>query len=161
MIAQAVGVSERTVRRYGKSIGLGQTLPDNRKRWLCKRCGHITDKKSKTVCPNCWHGPFDTFCVEIGSPEYEQFIEENQKQEEAEEPEKEGSRDPSKYKDPEPQDNKDSESQDNEEPEDENETDVMTGEEKSQEFEWECPFCHHQWNGSPDECPKCRKSLQE
>jgi predicted Zn-ribbon and HTH transcriptional regulator len=239
MIAQAVGVSERTVRRYGKSVGLGQALPDttrkaspavvrpsplpdqaldvterprpavpdstagqyrtvlpdNRKRWLCKRCGHITDKKSKTVCPNCWRGPFATFCVEIGSPEYEQLIEEHPELETTKEHENEEvcdttkdywicqdcdycsnnefkicpecksravesapqgleTRDPSKYKDPEPQDN--------EESGDENETDAaITREEKQQEYEWKCPKCGFEWDGSPDKCPRCGIELQE
>ena len=33
--------------------------------------------------------------------------------------------------------------------------------EKEESFEWECPTCHHQWNGSAAECPKCHKLLQE
>jgi len=32
---------------------------------------------------------------------------------------------------------------------------------EKEEFEYECPACHHQWNGSPAECPKCGKLLQE
>jgi len=45
----------------------------------CKRCGYTTDKKIKGACPGCGSGPFDSISVEIGSPEYERFIEENQK----------------------------------------------------------------------------------
>jgi hypothetical protein len=30
-----------------------------------------------------------------------------------------------------------------------------------EDFEYECPACHHQWNGNPAECPKCHKLLQE
>jgi rubrerythrin len=30
-----------------------------------------------------------------------------------------------------------------------------------EEFDWECPSCHHQFNGNPDKCPKCGKDLQE
>ncbi len=33
--------------------------------------------------------------------------------------------------------------------------------ESKEDFEFECPFCHHQWNGSAAECPKCGKLLQE
>jgi hypothetical protein len=191
MIAQAVGVSERTVRRYGKSVGLGQalpdttrraspavdrpsplpdstagqycrTVPDNKKRWLCKTpgCSFITDKKN-VLCPRCQRGPFFSCFVEIGSPEYEQFIEENQKQEESEGPEKEDPRDPSKYKDPEPQDNKDSESQDNEESEDEKETNTTAVEEQQQEYEYECPSCHNQFNDVLDNCPHCGLPLED
>jgi len=32
---------------------------------------------------------------------------------------------------------------------------------EKEEFEYECPACHHQWNGSPAACPKCGKLLQE
>lgn len=266
MIAQAVGVSERTVRRYKKMDGLDRPRPDNngkaspavdrpsprcpdkaleptgrsrpdntgqygqdnRKGWICKRCNYFTDKKQK-FCPHCGSGPFDSIFLEIGSPKYEQFIEENQKQEDTEVLENEEicdttkdycicqdcdycsnhefkicpkcksravvfaldgiePRDLSKYKDPEPQDNKDSESQDHEEPGDDNETDTKAVEEQQQEFEWECPNCHkefngvlencphcgiplmnarecprchHEWYGSPDRCPKCGAELQE
>jgi len=123
MIAQAVGVSERTVRRYKKTDGLGrprpdnnredsptvvrpspscpdkaleptersrpdntgQYEPDNRTGWICKRCGHFTAKKLK-YCPHCGSGPFETFFVEIGSQEYEEFIENNPRQNEVKEP---------------------------------------------------------------------------
>jgi rubrerythrin len=37
----------------------------------------------------------------------------------------------------------------------------MSKESKEESFEWECPFCHHQFNGSDQECPKCGKLLQE
>lgn len=30
-----------------------------------------------------------------------------------------------------------------------------------EDFEFECPKCHHQFNGSPDKCPKCNAELQE
>ena len=224
MIAQTVGVSDRTVRRYKKMDGLdqprpdnngkassavdrpsprcpdkaleptgrsrpdntGQYNPDNRKGWVCKRCNYFTDKKQK-FCPHCGSGPFDSIFLEIGSPKYEQFIEENQKQGEIEEleneeyaPDRIESKDPSKYKDPEPQDN--------EEPGDDNETNPGAVEEQQLEYEyecpkcrkefngvlencphcgipladaWECPKCRHKWYGSPDKCPKCGKELQE
>lgn len=32
---------------------------------------------------------------------------------------------------------------------------------EKEEFEWECPKCHHQFNGSHDKCPKCGADLQE
>jgi rubrerythrin len=40
---------------------------------------------------------------------------------------------------------------------------TMKNEQKEgkEEFEWECPGCHHQWNGTPDKCPKCGKELKE
>ena len=30
-----------------------------------------------------------------------------------------------------------------------------------EEFEFECPKCHHQFNGDPSKCPKCGADLQE
>jgi len=39
-------------------------------------------------------------------------------------------------------------------------TDMSNKEEKT-EYQYECPACHHQWNGSPAACPKCGKLLQE
>jgi rubrerythrin len=32
---------------------------------------------------------------------------------------------------------------------------------EKEEFEFECPKCHNQWNGSPNKCPKCGADLQE
>jgi RNA polymerase subunit RPABC4/transcription elongation factor Spt4 len=272
MIAQAVGVSERTVRRYKKMDGLDRPRPDNNgkaspavvrpsphcpdkaleptersrpdntgqyhsdNRRQCKHCGYTTDKKIKGACPGCGSGPFDSISVKIGSPEYEQFIEEIKKLRASEEqkilkerteneeicdmtkdywacqdcdfcsnnefkicpecesrdvifaPDGREPRDPSKYKDSEPQDNKDSDPQDHEESGDDNETNTKAIEEQQQEFEWECPKCHkefngvlencphcgiplmdvrecprchHEWYGSPDRCPKCGAELQE
>jgi len=33
--------------------------------------------------------------------------------------------------------------------------------EGKEEFEWKCPKCGHEWNGSADKCPKCGADLQE
>lgn len=33
--------------------------------------------------------------------------------------------------------------------------------ETKESFEWECPKCHHQFNGDPEKCPKCGAELQE
>ncbi len=60
-----------------------------------------------------------------------------------------------------PQDNEDHDPQDHEESGDENENNTTTKEEMQQEFEWECPGCHHQWNGYMLECPDCGMKLQE
>lgn len=205
-IATQLNVSGRSVHRfknYGystknepqdqpQSTYLEKKQDNKTQQRRCKRCGYTTDKKIKGACPCCGSGPFDSISVEIGSPEYEQFIEENQKQKEKQEPEIPTEhpkneeigiepRDPSKYKDP--------GLQDNEEPKDENEKDAaMTGEEENQDYEYECPGCHHQfnevlencprcgiqlddalecpkcnhrWYGSPDKCPKCGAELQE
>ena len=32
---------------------------------------------------------------------------------------------------------------------------------EKEELEWECPKCHHQFNGEPKKCPKCGADLQE
>jgi hypothetical protein len=181
-IAAQLNVSGRSVYRfknYGYStedesqIQPQDTFPENAqgykiRQWLCKTpgCGFITDKKN-VFCPRCRRGPFFSCFVEVGSPEYERFIEEKQKPEEEEPenveyvPDRIEPRDPSKYKDPEPQDNKDSESQDNEEPGDDNETITKAVEEQQQEFQWICPKCGHEWDGSPDQCPECGELLQE
>jgi rubrerythrin len=33
--------------------------------------------------------------------------------------------------------------------------------EGKEEFDWKCPKCGHEWNGSADECPQCKTKLQE
>lgn len=38
-------------------------------------------------------------------------------------------------------------------------SETMTKDEK--DFDFECPKCHHKWNGSPEKCPKCGAELQE
>ena len=40
------------------------------------------------------------------------------------------------------------------------ENETMTKEGK-EDLEFECPKCHHQWNGKPDKCPSCGAELQE
>ena len=37
----------------------------------------------------------------------------------------------------------------------------MSNKEGKEDFEYECPKCHHQFNGTPDKCPKCGAELQE
>lgn len=200
-IAAQLNVSGRSVHRF-KNYGYSTedepqnqpqiSYPDEKQghkkqQRRCKRCGYTTDKNIKGACPGCSSGPFDSISVEIGSPEYEQFIGEKQKWRESEEPENEEyapdrieSKDPSKYKEPEPQDH--------EESGDENETNTKPVEEQQPEYEYECPKCHkefnevlencphcgiplmdarecpkchHEWYGSPDRCPKCGADLQE
>jgi len=173
-----------------------KTLSPKKRQYLCKNCGHITDYKSKTVCPNCWRGPADSFLVEIGSPEYERHIEENKKKQQEEEtihwnrdyyfckdcdycsnqefkicpkcrsravefaPNGVEPRNPSKYTDPEPQDNEDHDPQDHE-PGDDNETNTKAVEEQTQEYEYECPKCHKEFNGVLENCPHCGTQLEE
>jgi len=36
-----------------------------------------------------------------------------------------------------------------------------TDKEGKEEFDWKCPKCGHEWNGSADECPQCKTKLQE
>ena len=180
-IALQLNVSVRSVHRfkdYGYSVEDNSkdqsqiTFPEKTQgyktqQWLCKTpgCGFITDKKN-VFCPRCRRGPFFACFIEIGSPEYLDFIEkENRSREKKHEPETLiehpkneeigiEPRNPLKYRDPGPQDT--------EELEDENKKDAaMTGDEEAQEFQWKCPKCGHEWNGYMLECPKCGAELQE
>jgi Zn finger protein HypA/HybF involved in hydrogenase expression len=165
------------------------TVSSKKKRWLCKThgCDFITDKKN-VLCPKCQRGPFFSNFVEIGTPEHERFIKETEGRENEEScdwtkdyyfckdcnhssnkefkicpechsravefaPDGMELRDPSKYKDPDPQDHEESGN--------ENETNTKAVEEQQQEFQWICPKCGHEWDGSPDQCPKCGALLQE
>ena len=156
-----------------------KTSGPKKRQYLCKNCGQITDYKSKTVCPHCWCGPADRYLVEIGSPEYERYIEEDKKKQQEEET-IHWDRDyyfckdcdyclnkefkicpechsraiefaPNGVEPKDPSKYKDPESQDNEESGDE---------EEPQKDRWECPKCRHKWYGSPDRCPKCWVELE-
>ena len=42
-----------------------------------------------------------------------------------------------------------------------NSGDESMSKDEKEEKEYECPKCHHQFNGDPSKCPKCGAELQE
>ena len=163
-IAVKLNVSVRSVYRFknytsGNAEKTLMSMPEDtqikissskKRQWLCKtsKCGFVTDRQG-VLCPRCQRGPFASCFIEVGSPEYLDFIEKEHHIQEK----KRRLETPTKYLDDHKLNDKNIRI--------ENEKDAMTDDkEQKEEFEYECPHCHREFNGVLEKCPYCGTSLE-